>query len=142
MPVNYVFTESAPSQTPYVRSGRGGAGNIVRSSALPPTSSSSSSSSSSSASRQLPNQRFFSGIGGAGNAHQADKLQPALLRSLETPGNQNPARGHVGRGGAGNVYNRKPSDASSVSSAGSSASSVGEKAKMWASRVSGSFSRK
>ncbi|KAL6691029.1 hypothetical protein J3F84DRAFT_388132 [Trichoderma pleuroticola] len=139
MPVNYVFTESAPSQTNYVRSGRGGAGNIVRSSALPPTSSSSASSS---ASRQLPNQRFFSGIGGAGNAHQADKLQPALLRSLETPGNQDPSRGHVGRGGAGNVYNRKPSDASSVSSAASNASSVGEKAKMWASRVSGSFSRK
>ncbi|KKP05690.1 hypothetical protein THAR02_02244 [Trichoderma harzianum] len=139
MPVNYVFTESAPSQNNYIRSGRGGAGNIVRSSAFPPTSSSSASSS---ASRQLPNQRFFSGIGGAGNVHQADKLQPALLRSLETPANQNPSRGHVGRGGAGNVYNRKPSDASSVSSAGSTASSVGEKAKMWASRVSGSFSRK
>lgn len=141
MPVNYVFTESAPSQTSYFRSGRGGAGNTFRTSTLTPTSSSSSASSSS-AQRQLPNQRFFSGIGGAGNVHQADQLQPALLRSLETPGNQNPLRGHVGRGGAGNVYGRKPSDASSVSSAGSNASSVSEKAKMWASRVSGTFSRK
>ncbi|KAM0250920.1 hypothetical protein ACHAQJ_008416 [Trichoderma viride] len=145
MPSNYVFTESSPSQTQFYRSGRGGAGNIFRTSAISSTASSSLSpvtSTSTITPRQLPNQRFFSGIGGAGNVHQADELQPALLGSLETPGDQNPPVGYCGRGGAGNVYRRKTSDASSVSSAGSNASSMGEKAKLWASRMSGSFGRK
>ncbi|KAL7814403.1 hypothetical protein V8C26DRAFT_143377 [Trichoderma gracile] len=155
MPVKYIFTESAPSQTTYFRSGRGGAGNTFRtSSALPSTATSTASSSSTTTAttttaaqpRHLPNQRFFSGIGGAGNVHQANELQSALLESLETsPPLGNPERGHVGRGGAGNVYGssggrRKTSDAgSSVSSAGSVASSVSEKAKAWASRVGGAF---
>ncbi|KAH0492132.1 hypothetical protein TgHK011_007096 [Trichoderma gracile] len=157
MPVKYIFTESAPSQTTYFRSGRGGAGNTFRtSSALPSTATSTASSSTATTSttttqpRHLPNQRFFSGIGGAGNVHQANELQSALLESLETsPPLGNPERGHVGRGGAGNVYGssgggrRKTSDAgSSVSSAGSVASSVSEKAKAWASRVGGAFARK
>ncbi|ETR98200.1 hypothetical protein M419DRAFT_12021 [Trichoderma reesei RUT C-30] len=154
MPVKYIFTESAPSQTNYFRSGRGGAGNTFRTSALLPstatstaTTTTTTSSSSAQQPRHLPNQRFFSGIGGAGNVHQADELQSALLNSLETsPPLGNPERGHVGRGGAGNVYGggrRKTSDAgSSVSSAGSVASSVSEKARAWASRVGGAFARK
>ncbi|TFB07502.1 hypothetical protein CCMA1212_001233 [Trichoderma ghanense] len=156
MPVKYIFTESAPSQTNYFRSGRGGAGNTFRTSAVPSTATSSvstttttsaSASSSAAQPRHLPNQRFFSGIGGAGNVHPADELQSALLSSLETMSPlSNPERGHVGRGGAGNVYcggRRKTSDAgSSVSSAGSVASSVSEKAKAWASRVGGAFARK
>ncbi|KAL6874245.1 hypothetical protein HDV57DRAFT_241918 [Trichoderma longibrachiatum] len=155
MPVKYIFTESAPSQTTYFRSGRGGAGNTFRTSALPSTATSTASTTtttatSSSQPRHLPNQRFFSGIGGAGNVHPADELQSALLSSLESMGplgGGNPERGHVGRGGAGNVYGggarRKTSDAgSSVSSAASVASSVSEKAKAWASRVGGAFARK
>lgn len=157
MPVKYIFTESAPSQTNYFRSGRGGAGNTFRTSTLPSTATSTASttttttttttSSTSTQPRHLPNQRFFSGIGGAGNVHPADELQSALLSSLESMGPVNPERGHVGRGGAGNVYGggarRKTSDAgSSVSSAASVASSVSEKAKAWASRVGGAFARK
>ncbi|RFU77246.1 hypothetical protein TARUN_5027 [Trichoderma arundinaceum] len=138
MPSNYIFTESSPSQNGFIRSGRGGAGNVIRASAL----ATSSTTSSSLPPRQLPNQKFFSGIGGFGNAHEADQLKPALLRSLETPGDQNPQVGYTGRGGAGNVYRRKTSDASSVSSAGSDASSMSDKAKLWASRMSGSFGRK
>ncbi|KAL6860877.1 hypothetical protein J3F83DRAFT_747837 [Trichoderma novae-zelandiae] len=150
MPVKYIFTESAPSQTNYFRSGRGGAGNTFRTSTLPSTpatpastaSTSTTSTPPASAPRQLPNQRFFSGIGGAGNVHQAAELHSSLLSSLET-GTHDPERGHVGRGGAGNVYGRrKTSDAGSVSSASSAASAVSEKAKAWASRVGGAFTRK
>ncbi|PTB68491.1 hypothetical protein BBK36DRAFT_1138608 [Trichoderma citrinoviride] len=157
MLVKYIFTESAPSQTNYFRGGRGGAGNIVRTSSLPSTATSAAStttttttttaSPSSAVPRHLPNQRFFSGIGGAGNVHQGAELQSALLDSLETSSAHNPEVGHVGRGGAGNVYSsngrRKTSDAgSSISSVNSVASSVSDKAKVWASRVSGAFARK
>ncbi|EHK39485.1 hypothetical protein TRIATDRAFT_260217 [Trichoderma atroviride IMI 206040] len=143
MPSGYIFTESAPSQSTFYRSGRGGAGNTFRTTSS--TSSSSSSSSSPAATftpRQLPSQRFFSGIGGAGNVHQAAELQPAILRSLETPADHNPSVGYVGRGGAGNVYRRKTSDAGSMSSADSASSSVSDKAKLWATRVASSFGRK
>lgn len=133
--MTYIFTEVTPSRNTY---GRGGAGNVCRSSDL----SAASAAQTTKKPRQLPSTRFHSGIGGAGNVHQAAELRPALLRSLETPGDQNPNVGYVGRGGAGNVYRRKASDASSVSSVGSTASSVGEKAKLWASRLSGSFGRK
>ncbi|KAL6905128.1 hypothetical protein GGI43DRAFT_301541 [Trichoderma evansii] len=138
MPSGYIFTESAPSQSAFYRSGRGGAGNTFRTSSAP----SSSSAATTFTPRQLPNQRFFSGIGGAGNVHQADQLQPAILRSLETPADHNPSVGYVGRGGAGNVYRRKTSDAGSMSSADSASSSVSDKAKMWATRVASSLGRK
>lgn len=140
MPSGYIFTESAPSQSTFYRSGRGGAGNTFRT--CPSSSASSSPASTTFTPRQLPNQRFFSGIGGAGNVHQAAELQPAILRSLETPADHNPSVGYVGRGGAGNVYRRKTSDAGSMSSADSSSSSVGDKAKLWATRVASSLGRK
>ncbi|GFP57049.1 hypothetical protein ACSS6W_004393 [Trichoderma asperelloides] len=138
MPSSYIFTESAPSQSTFYRSGRGGAGNTFRTSAA----AASSPASTTFTPRQLPNQRFFSGIGGAGNVHQADELQPAILRSLETPADHNPSVGYVGRGGAGNVYRRKTSDAASTSSADSSSSSMSDKAKLWATRVASSLGRK
>jgi hypothetical protein len=47
------------------------------------------------------------------------------------------AAGHVGIGGAGNVFHRKDSDAGSDSS---SSSSMSSKSKLWA-RVSSTFSR-
>ncbi|KAH6604525.1 hypothetical protein Trco_006232 [Trichoderma cornu-damae] len=139
MPSNYAFAGSSPSQPNVYRGGRGGAGNIVRAS---PLSSTSSPVTSTLTPRELPNQRFFSGIGGAGNVHQADQLRPALLRSLEAPGDQNPEISHYGRGGFGNVYRRETSDASSVSSAGSDIGSISEKTKLWASRLGGSLGRK
>ncbi|KAI9900966.1 hypothetical protein N3K66_005228 [Trichothecium roseum] len=146
MPGQYIITEPSPSTTSYLRSGRGGAGNITR----PPTTTTSSTPSSSttapaSSSRSL---RFFSGVGGAGNAHKADE-RPVLSLDDEVrrlAAQQDAAVGHCGIGGAGNVYRRKASDAgsSSSSSSGSSgginddaksdvseASSLG-RAKMWA----------
>lgn len=51
--------------------------------------------------------------------------------------------GYAGRGGAGNAYAYADDDADGASllSASSAASSVAERAKGWAARVSGSFSR-
>lgn len=149
MSSNYIFTEPAPSTTTYMRSGRGGAGNTYRAS----SSSSSSSAQTKNISPPSPSsatRRFFSGIGGAGNVHEADKQRrPELLRSLDdgstTSGgllrDQPPSVGYCGRGGAGNVYRRKTSDASSdAASVASNASSVSAKAKMWVARLSGSSS--
>ncbi|KAK5992181.1 hypothetical protein PT974_05581 [Cladobotryum mycophilum] len=89
MPSNYVFTETSPSTTTYIRSGRGGAGNTFRASDIPSTAATSSSTSQTTSSTLAP-RRFFSGIGGAGNVHEADQLRPALLRSLESSAEQNP----------------------------------------------------
>lgn len=133
---NYIVTEPAPSTTTYMRSGRGGAGNVVR------VANTSKKSSSHAVSGTVPTRRFFSGIGGAGNAHEASE-RPAL--SLDEEFDRAAARdqanaGHCGIGGAGNVFRRKASDASSSHSDASSSSSVSTKEKMWA-RVSNSFHR-
>lgn len=131
---NYTVTEPSPSTTTYVRSGRGGYGNVVRA----PTSQHISNVQSVS-SVNLPSRRFFSGIGGAGNVHQASE-RPVI--SLDEEYSRIAARdqasaGHCGIGGAGNVYRRKASDASSQAS---DASSMSSKSKLWA-RVSSTFSR-
>ncbi|KAI9162997.1 hypothetical protein HJFPF1_04593 [Paramyrothecium foliicola] len=147
---NYIITESSPSTTTYMRSGRGGMGNTFRAtpttvrSSVPSTSAQPSLSSSSS-SAAAP-QRFFSGIGGAGNIHSASE-RPAL--SLDDDFRRAAARdaapvGYTGIGGWGNVYRRKKSDASDASSATSTAgddassetSSMTTKSKMWARAVS------
>ncbi|KAH7011388.1 hypothetical protein EDB80DRAFT_711719 [Ilyonectria destructans] len=129
---NYIVTESSPSTTAFMRSGRGGAGNVVR-------VANTHKASSHSVPTITPSRRFFSGIGGAGNAHQASE-RPAL--SLEEEYDRVAARdqasmGHVGIGGAGNVYRRKASDAASDVS---SSSTESVKGKLWA-RVSGTFNR-
>ncbi|OAA33315.1 hypothetical protein AAL_00780 [Moelleriella libera RCEF 2490] len=155
MPSKYVVTEAAPSTTSYVRCGRGGAGNVFRtaasSSKIASTSTTITSSSPSSASPGLrPTRRFFSGIGGAGNAHSTARL-PSVADSLDdavrhATARDNAAVGYCGRGGAGNVYRRKSSDAassyssSSASSAASVKSSMSSSAKLW-DRVSGAFNR-
>ncbi|KAH0592572.1 hypothetical protein MHUMG1_09723 [Metarhizium humberi] len=131
----YLVTEPAPSTTSYVRCGRGGAGNTFRAQAAPPPREVSSPSSAAAPSPS----RFFSGIGGAGNAHSASERPPATA-SLDDAVRHAAARdsapvGYCGRGGAGNVYRRKESDASSSSCASSVRSSVSSTAKLW-SRVS------
>jgi hypothetical protein len=136
----FIITEPAPSSTSFIRSGRGGAGNTFPISALPATTSSAPSPPKASSSR-----RFFSGIGGAGNAHAANERPPLSLdqefRSRAAA--RDKSSGHCGIGGAGNVY-RKPSNAGSESTieddAASGRSSMSSKAKLWA-RVSGTFSR-
>lgn len=137
----FIITEPAPSTTSYIRSGRGGAGNTFPISALPTTTPTTPAPPKSSSSR-----RFFSGIGGAGNAHAANE-RPALSLDSEycaRAAARDKSTGHCGIGGAGNVYVRKPSNAGSEASIedddASSRSSMSSKAKLWA-RVSGTFSR-
>ncbi|KAI5462084.1 hypothetical protein BGZ63DRAFT_413532 [Mariannaea sp. PMI_226] len=131
---NYIITEPSPSTTSYMRSGRGGAGNVVRVSKSNKTSHTIPS--------LAPSRRFFSGIGGAGNAHEASE-RPALC--LDEEYSRAAARdlvstGHCGIGGAGNVYHRKASDAASSNSDASTSSSMSSKTKLWA-RVSSTFHR-
>lgn len=138
MPNNYIITEPAPSSTTYIRSGRGGAGNLFPRSSLPLTTSSSTSSSATAETKQTPassssSRRFFSGIGGAGNAHNANERAPHSIEDefRRAAAREKAGAGHCGIGGAGNVFRRKQSDAS-VSDAGSdSASEMSEKAKLW-----------
>ena len=144
MPSN-ILTEPSPSTNVYVRSGRGGYGNSSRASKDKSSSSrtvvtpSTTTTTTTSSSTTTPSRRFFSGIGGAGNVHRASE-QPNV--SLDDEYDRIAARdqmaaGHVGIGGAGNVFHRKDSDAGSDSS---SSSSLSSKSKLWA-RVSSTFSR-
>ncbi|KAL2152589.1 hypothetical protein VTH82DRAFT_5773 [Thermothelomyces myriococcoides] len=110
----YTITEPHPTvpQNSYTHSGRGGLGNFFRAPATtspsgvptPATTSTTSSSSSSSSSRR----RFYSGRGGAGNAHAAserpvmsfdEEVARAEVREKKNSGGVS----HVGRGGAGNI---------------------------------------
>lgn len=137
----FIITEPAPSSSTYIRSGRGGAGNLFPISALPANTMPNAPSSHKTSSTR----RFFSGIGGAGNVHAANERPPVSLdqefRSRAAA--RDKSSGHCGIGGAGNVY-RKPSNAGSESTieddAASGRSSMSSKAKLWA-RVSGTFSR-
>lgn len=130
----YTVTEPHPTvpKGSYTRSGRGGAGNFFRAPATTPAAGVPTT-----AKPTAPaHERFYSGRGGAGNAHPSTdrpmlsfdeqyKLQSHIEGRLS---------GHVGRGGAGNVYadgaspitpgagHRKDSDASSRHSNGSTGS--------------------
>lgn len=140
--MTYLVTEPSPSTTSYIRCGRGGAGNTFR--APSSTSTTNAIPSSSKKSPSMPSTRFFSGIGGAGNAHSASE-RPPVTASLDdavrhAAARDNASVGYCGRGGAGNVYRRKESDASTTSSASSVRSGKSSTAKLW-SRVSGTFGR-
>ncbi|KAL6922198.1 hypothetical protein ACHAPO_002961 [Fusarium lateritium] len=138
---NYILTEPSPSTNVFVRSGRGGYGNISRASKQTTSTTSRTvvTPSTTTTTTVSPPRRFFSGIGGAGNVHRASE-QPSV--SLDDEYDRIAARdqmaaGHVGIGGAGNVFHRKESDAGSHVS---SSSSLSSKTKLWA-RVSSTFSR-
>ncbi|RSL71712.1 hypothetical protein CEP51_011997 [Fusarium floridanum] len=133
---NYIVTEPSPSTNTYIRSGRGGYGNIRK------TKDTSHKPSHTVTSSTTPSRRFFSGIGGAGNAHEASEHPPISLDEEydRIAARDHLAAGHVGIGGAGNVYHRKDSDAASDDTNASDDSSLSSKAKLWA-RVSSTFSR-
>ena len=113
MPSSYTITEPHPTvpQNSYTHSGRGGAGNFFRAPrttspsgvptpAIPSTTASSSTSSSST-------RRFYSGRGGAGNAHAAsDRAVISFDEEYTRAENreQSAMYSHVGRGGAGNIF--------------------------------------
>jgi len=113
----YTITEPHPTvpQNSYTHSGRGGLGNFFRAPATtspsgiptPATTTIRNTSSSSSSSSSAP--RFYSGRGGAGNAHAA-AVRPVLsfdeeyARAEVRDKKAAAAVSHVGRGGAGNIF--------------------------------------
>lgn len=131
----YTITEPQPTvaQNSYTHSGRGGAGNFFR---APKTTSPTGVPTPAPASTTTTSTRFYSGRGGAGNAHSASTRVPAL--SFDEEFSRAEARdraahqGHVGRGGAGNVFVNEDGygdgdslkRANSASSAGSARSSL------------------
>ncbi len=138
----YTITEPHPTvvQNHYTHAGRGGAGNYFRAPATTPasgvpttTTPTTTTTTVAAAEPAPPTTRFYSGRGGAGNSHVAPK--PPAMSFDEEYGRkariEGKAVGHVGRGGAGNVYDhttgaisasRKTSDASSLASSSSSGS--------------------
>ncbi|KAK4152814.1 hypothetical protein C8A00DRAFT_34489 [Chaetomidium leptoderma] len=125
MPSLYTITEPHPTvpQNSYTHSGRGGLGNFFRApattspsgvpmavaaAAAPRTSSSTTSptTTSSSSSSSSSTRRFYSGRGGAGNAHTASE-RPVLSFDEEFTRaevrEKTATLSHVGRGGAGNT---------------------------------------
>jgi hypothetical protein len=117
MPSLYTITEPHPTvpQDSYTHSGRGGLGNFFRaplttSPSGVPTHTTTTTKTSSTSTSSTP-RRFYSGRGGAGNAHAAPAAAhtPALSFDEEFALRESAllttaAVGHVGRGGAGNVY--------------------------------------
>ncbi|CAN8106147.1 unnamed protein product [Discula destructiva] len=149
----YTITEPHPSvaQNSYIHAGRGGAGNFVRAplttapagvpTPLAPVASNSSTRS------------FYSGRGGAGNAHSAiDRPMLSFEDEYRRREASSAARGHFGgRGGAGNFARNSNSNSnndssssskrrtSSSSSAASMASGASSGSEGWRKRLSGVF---
>ncbi|KAK6857171.1 hypothetical protein PG990_010991 [Apiospora arundinis] len=129
------FTVNEPHPTvakdSFTHSGRGGAGNFFRAPETTP-STGISTAPVTTAPRPSPG-RFYSGRGGAGNAHaSAQRPVMSIEESYRLQSHiEAKAVGYVGRGGAGNAFvkgvpasasQRKGSDASSVASSRSSGS--------------------
>jgi hypothetical protein len=140
----FIITEPQPTVEAghYTHSGRGGAGNTFKM-----TSTSSSRSSlkpvASASTSKYSSKKFYSGIGGAGNAHGAEEratmsfdedFDRARVREAQTAG-------HVGVGGAGNVYRRPGATSSSGGSRRSSHESTSSGAGFWGRLSSSSFNR-
>ncbi|KAK3296845.1 uncharacterized protein B0H64DRAFT_110836 [Chaetomium fimeti] len=123
MPSLYTITEPHPTvpQNSYTHSGRGGLGNFFR---APATTSPSgvptpSTTTTATTSTTSSTRRFYSGRGGAGNARAA----PALAFDEDELARRESATatamvGHVGRGGAGNVFYSSSSAAAVAKDAG------------------------
>ncbi|KAK4463359.1 hypothetical protein QBC42DRAFT_67065 [Cladorrhinum samala] len=113
MPSRYTITEPHPTvpQDSYTHSGRGGAGNFFRApkttdpTGVPTPAVTKTSTSSSST-------RFYSGRGGAGNAHSSAQ-RPVISFDEEFTRAEVREKAstisHVGRGGAGNIFSTSSS---------------------------------
>ena len=108
----YMITEPHPTvpQNSYTHSGRGGLGNFFRAPATTspagvPTPATSGTTTSSN--RSNSPRRFYSGRGGAGNAHST-AVRPVLSFDEEFTRaevrEKTATMSHVGRGGAGNIF--------------------------------------
>ncbi|KAK4138814.1 hypothetical protein BT67DRAFT_369158 [Trichocladium antarcticum] len=140
---SYTITEPHPTvpQNSYTHSGRGGLGNFFRAPAttspsgvptpLEPAPTSTSTSTSTSPTSSARPRAFYSGRGGAGNAHAAAE-RPVLSFDEEFARAETRDRApvsYVGRGGAGNFYasaaKTAGDDGSSISRVSSAASTAG-----------------
>ncbi|KAL2255368.1 hypothetical protein VTK26DRAFT_3511 [Humicola hyalothermophila] len=125
---SYTVTEPHPTvpQNSYTHSGRGGAGNFFRAPATTspqgvPTpaitsTTSSSSSTTTTSSSSTSTRRFYAGRGGAGNAVRSPDAAAAANAGFlfdeeyarAEAREQSGSVGHVGRGGAGNIFRKGP----------------------------------
>lgn len=118
----YTITEPHPTvpQNSYTHSGRGGAGNFFRApattspSGVPTpadltTTRTTTSTTSTTTSSAPPTRRFYSGRGGAGNAHSTSE-RPVLSFGEEFARaevrDKRAMVGYAGRGGAGNIFSK------------------------------------
>ena len=111
----YMITEPHPTvpQNSYTHSGRGGLGNFFRAPAttspagVPTPVTAAPSTTSSTTKRSNSPRRFYSGRGGAGNAHST-AVRPVLSFDEEFTRaevrEKTATMSHVGRGGAGNIF--------------------------------------
>ncbi|KAK3365799.1 hypothetical protein B0T24DRAFT_682869 [Lasiosphaeria ovina] len=126
----YTITEPHPTvvKNSYTHSGRGGAGNFFRAPAT--TAPTGVPTPVTTTTVPVSTGRFYSGRGGAGNAHAASE-RPVI--SFDEEFSRAEVRekaatmGHVGRGGAGNVFG-----------SGSGSSSKSTKSRRDSSSTSGS----
>lgn len=142
---SYSITEPHPTALPnhYIHTGRGGAGNMIKSSMLTKSTPKSSSLHKvpSSHSSHNSSAKTSTGRGGAGNIHLVSELP---MFSFDEEMNAQVGREkhhdvwHVGRGGAGNWTSRQP-EGSSRKVSGESNSSSGSGLF---GRLSGAFERR
>jgi hypothetical protein len=134
----YTINEPHPtvSVNAPVHYGRGGAGNMLRAPVTTPAAGVAIPASPPKSS----STRFYSGRGGAGNAHKSaerhalsfdEEYQSALAHEKAA------ATGHTGRGGAGNVFHSSGSE--SAASRRDSASTNGSQRSGFWGRLSGHF---
>lgn len=137
MPSHYTITEPHPTvaQNSYTHSGRGGLGNFFRAPATTspsgvPTPSTATTTSASSS------RRFYSGRGGAGNAHSTAERAALSFDEEFTRAEvreKTATMSHVGRGGAGNIFSSKKteSDGESLGRRDSASTSGSSKSGFW-----------
>ena len=137
----YTINEPTPTFAAgsYTHSGRGGAGNIFRVNKESAEQQAALSQASSKASSKT-STHFYSGRGGAGNAHKSVP-KPVLSFDEEferAVAQESVAVGHVGRGGAGNVFgaSSSKSEATADSRRSSAEDNRSIRSGFWA-RISG-----
>ncbi|AEO63487.1 uncharacterized protein THITE_2108835 [Thermothielavioides terrestris NRRL 8126] len=138
MPSLYTITEPHPTvpQNSYTHSGRGGLGNFFR---APATTSPAGVPTPASSTTAASTRRFYSGRGGAGNAHAAGP-RPVLSFDEEFTRaevrDKTATTSHYGRGGAGNIISTSgggegDGDSLSRHDSASSAGSTGSRRSFW-----------
>jgi len=136
MSSKYTITEPHPTVEAghYTHSGRGGAGNTFK-------ASSGASAATRAVKAPRSGKKFYSGIGGAGNAHHGNERAPMSFDEefVRAKVRDSAEAGHVGIGGAGNVFRRGSDSSESGSERRSSheSSSTG----FWGRLSSSSFAR-